>query len=155
MKEETRLKMKLAKLGKKRKPFSEDTKRKMSLSKKGKLPNNYGKARSLLARIKHSQSMKGDKSPLWRGGVSKLNKSERQLAMDTLEYKLWRESIFLRDNWTCIWCYKRGRILNADHIKPWRDYPELRFAIDNGRTLCVECHRKTDTYGFKKVFKQK
>lgn len=143
-------------LGKKRKPFSEVTKNKMSLAKKGKKPNNFNKPRSLFARIKSGQAHIGNKNHNWKGGISKSYKTERQLLMETIEYKLWREAVFKRDNYQCIWGGKEhGNKLNADHIKSWRDYPELRFAIDNGRTLCIFCHRKTDTYGFRKLTDQK
>ena len=72
-------------------------------------------------------------------------------------YGLWRERIFKRDNFICQSCGIRGGKLQADHIKPWELYPALRFALDNGRTLCVKCHYKTDTYGgkIKKTNKQK
>lgn len=39
------------------------------------------------------------------------------------------------------------KLENADHIKSFKDHPELRTDLQNGRTLCVDCHRKTDTYG--------
>ena len=89
-----------------------------------------------------SEKFKGESAPNWQGGKTKINK----LLRHRLEYKLWRESVFKRDNWTCVWCEIRGGKLEADHIKPFALFPELRFAIDNGRTLCVECHKKTDTY---------
>lgn len=55
------------------------------------------------------------------------------------EANKWREDIFKRDNYTCVECGKQGRI-QAHHIKPWADYPELRLDIDNGITLCIDCH---------------
>jgi hypothetical protein len=141
--------------GKKRPVFTESWRKKMSDSKKGKKPNNFGKPRSLSAKMRSGQAHIGEKNHNWKGGISKINKSERQLAMYSIEYKLWRKSVFERDNYTCIWCGVWGGKLNADHIKPWKDYPELRFAIDNGRTLCESCHRKTETYGRPKKTEQK
>lgn len=121
--------------------------------KKGSQIGNWkGKKRPELSaniewRRKLSEALKGDKSPMWRGGITK----ESMAIRNSLEYKLWRESVFKRDNWTCVWCGVRSAkevkvILNADHIKPFSLFPELRFAIDNGRTLCVDCHKTTDTY---------
>lgn len=36
--------------------------------------------------------------------------------------------------------------MNADHIMPFAYFPDLRFELSNGRTLCLKCHQKTDTY---------
>ena len=84
----------------------------------------------------------------WQGGKTDLTIKIRA----SKEYRLWREAVFKRDNWTCIWCGYRGKKLNADHIKPFSLFPELRFALDNGRTLCENCHRKTDTFGINMRF---
>lgn len=117
---------------------SKNARKKMSLSKKGKPTWNKGK--------KNPESQTGKNHWHWRGGVT----GERKMHMNSIEYKLWRKSVFERDKYTCIWCGdKRGGNLEADHIKPWIDYPDLRLAIDNGRTLCHLCHMKTETYGCK------
>lgn len=68
-------------------------------------------------------------------------------ARQTQEYKAWRTLVFRRDDYTCVHCGERGGQLHADHIKTFALFPELRFEITNGRTLCVPCHIKTDTYG--------
>ena len=78
-------------------------------------------------------------NPNWRGGVTK----SRKAAMSLTIYKRWRDAVFKRDKYTCVKCGKRGGNLNADHIKPWAFFPELRFSVKNGRTLCLRCHKKT------------
>lgn len=85
----------------------------------------------------------GEKSPSWQGGKT----ITQLLIRSSAKYKEWRESIFVRDNYVCQLCGQRGGKLNADHIKPFALYPELRLEESNGRTLCVPCHRKTNTWG--------
>lgn len=95
-------------------------------------------------------SMTGEKHYLWKKERDDL--TERKRLRNSTEYSVWRKSVFERDNFTCVFCGIRsgqGRavILNADHIKPFAFFPELRFALDNGRTLCKPCHLKTETHG--------
>lgn len=93
----------------------------------------------------------------WKGGVTKLQDSIRKLS----EYKLWRKQIFARDNFTCQICFKRNGDKNVDHYPKQYAYllRENRITsieqaikcsqlwdINNGRTLCVPCHKKTETY---------
>jgi hypothetical protein len=59
------------------------------------------------------------------------------------EMEQWRFDILKRDNYTCQICYRHGGNLNVHHIRKWSEYPELRFDINNGITLCVDCHIET------------
>lgn len=134
------------------KSHSEETRRKIGLGNRGKIMSeeankknrlfHLGRKDSLQTRRKKSEALKGSKCHLWKGGITSINESIRK----SLEYKLWRKAVFERDGWTCIWCGSKKEI-QADHIKPFAFYPDLRFAIDNGRTLCQKCHKTTDTYG--------
>lgn len=89
----------------------------------------------------------GSQNPNWKGGTTPLFKKIRK----SFEYEAWRKSIFERDNYQCQFCGQVGGILHADHIKPFAFYEDLRFELSNGRTLCVPCHKKTETYGYKAV----
>lgn len=85
----------------------------------------------------------GKNSPRWKGGTSRGYKDGYYSA----DYKKWRMDVFQRDNFECKGCNKVGGYLTAHHIKSFRFYPELRFDISNGITLCEECHKLTDNYG--------
>ena len=74
------------------------------------------------------------------------NKDYRQ----SKQYRDWRTSVFERDGYKCQICGQVGGSLNAHHIKTFKDYPSLRFDIDNGITLCEECHREVHRQARKK-----
>ena len=133
--------------------LSMEQREKMSLSHLGEKNHFYG--------IKHTeetrQKMRGSNNGNWKGGISEIN----HLIRESADYKLWREVVKKRDNWACVACglkqgwnknLKKKIKLQVDHIKPFALFPELRFAIDNGRCLCEECHRKTDTWGVNKIY---
>ncbi len=97
-------------------------------------------------RRKMSESRKGSKSHFWKGGITPENKKTRR-GIETL---LWREAVFARDNWTCQKTGVKGDRTNAHHIQNFAQFPELRFAIDNGITLSEKSHME-----FHKIYGRK
>lgn len=84
----------------------------------------------------------GENSPNWKGGAE-YSRVERA----TYEYATWRKEVFSRDHFTCQCCGDKSGDghnveINAHHIKNWKDYPEDRYNVDNGITLCQKCHMK-------------
>ena len=84
-----------------------------------------------------SNSHKGERSHFWKGGIT----SENLLIRESIDIKIWRESIFKRDNWTCQKCGMK-RNLCAHHIQNFSDFIELRTSISNGITICREDHEE-------------
>ncbi len=156
-------------LANKGRKISPEARKKMSLAKLGKTYPNSHKGKVIkcpvcgVEKYKYPRDLRRVKTSFCSRVCAykfqdKGKTSEKMRIRDSKEYKLWREAVFKRDNYQCIWCGLHGRkgakvgkrvILHADHIKPFAYFPEVRFAIDNGRTLCRECHWKTDSYGNK------
>ena len=81
-------------------------------------------------------SLKGENNPNWKNGIS----TENNLIRTSAKYEQWKTRVFERDNYTCVRCMKRGGDLNAHHILLFVDFPEERFELSNGATLCIPCH---------------
>ena len=95
-------------------------------------------------RWKDTSHIRGSNNHRWKGGLTPIHRLIRCSA----EYKAWRTAVFKRDHYSCVIGRKaHGHHIQADHIKPFADYPKLRFVVSNGRTLCFDCHKKTPTYG--------
>ncbi len=97
--------------------------------------------------IIQKEIVKSGKHHLYKGGIT----SENHRFRTSLEYKLWRESVFKRDNYICQSCgAKSGNgvavYLEAHHIKSFASHPELRLDITNGVTWCKECHKTHDAF---------
>lgn len=102
--------------------------------KKGYTPWNKGKVSPL----------KGRKRPLEVGAKISASKNRGLTQQGKIDryafYRKYTEVIFSRDDYTCQICEQEGGNLHVDHIKKWADYPELRFNLNNCRTLCRPCH---------------
>ena len=101
----------------------------------------------------------GENAGNWQGGKLTL----REAIKSSKEYKKWCIESLKRDHFICTNCKTRDSMLDVDHIKPFAliihqnkiktledaiKCPEL-WNLNNGRTLCRDCHKKTDTFGWK------
>jgi len=139
------------------KPMSEETKKKLSIAHKGKPAPNKGKPAPWTSERNKTDNRKRARENHWnwKGGIAKIDKILRRMP----EYIKWRLEVFMRDNWTCQVCGARGYV-TAHHIKGFSQIikeHELKntveaskcdelWNINNGVTLCEECHKLTDNY---------
>ena len=103
-----------------------------------KVFKKYYKTRKYCSRVCMDIHKVGENSQSWRGGVSPENEKQRK----NKRYREWRKAVFERDNYTCKECGQYSGVLNVHHIKDFSRNEELRMDINNGITLCVECHKK-------------
>ncbi len=140
------------------KKHSKETRKKMS---KNSAHNKYWKGKKLSEKTRKKMSLvnmnihRGELSPLWKGGITSLNKTIRQC----FKMRQWISDIFTRDDFTCQDCNIRGGILNAHHIKRFAIIVkengintleeallcEELWNLNNGKTLCKKCHKKIPT----------
>jgi hypothetical protein len=129
---------------------------KMSEAKRGEKNNMYGRPVPEERRARISVGLSGANHPNygkrgkdatnWQGGLTDTMHALR----NTPSYKIWRESVYARDDHTCQECGARSSsgnpvYLNAHHINPIKDNKNtlLIFDVDNGITLCEGCHNVT------------
>ncbi|HOX22267.1 MAG TPA: NUMOD3 domain-containing DNA-binding protein [Elusimicrobiales bacterium] len=128
---------------------TEETKARISANRKGKAIGNKnalghtswnkGKPHPVHNeewRKKVSEKNSGENHWNWQGGKTEENSIER----NSSKYKTWMHSVFKRDGWQCQRCGYKGRSIVAHHIVYFSEDKSLRYIVENGVTLCRECH---------------
>lgn len=81
----------------------------------------------------------GNKNPNWR---PHLTAEDREHRRDTSKIAAWRAAVYRRDGYSCVRCGDdRGKNLNAHHVEAYCENVHDRYSVDNGATLCEDCHR--------------
>lgn len=83
----------------------------------------------------------GDSHWNWKGGITPLTQRTRT----SEESNAWKLAVLHRDNYTCRICGSKEQ-LHAHHINSWAEFPEDRFILENGLTLCSSCHEQYHRY---------
>ena len=114
---------------------------------------NLGRKISLVTREKMSQAQRGENHYRWNPNREAVR---RDLRNDPI-YKQWSKCVKSRDFWKCKISNKdcSGKVV-AHHILPWAKFPELRYEINNGITLCHTHHpkKRNDEIIFAPVFQK-
>lgn len=135
-----------AELSKKRKPFlgkkhTIESKIKNSESSKGKPAWNKGLIGFMSGEKHHwyGRDVTGEKNPAYKKDRNSLKKGDKH--SEDSAYMDWRKQVYTRDNFKCKMSNTdcNGKI-EAHHILPWRNHPELRYNVNNGITLCHKHH---------------
>lgn len=80
----------------------------------------------------------GENHPNWKGGVTTPNEKART----SREYRQWQKALFIRDLNHCVQCGNGHDEIHAHHIFSFADFPQYRYELWNGVTLCKKCHYK-------------
>lgn len=86
----------------------------------------------------------GDKHPNFNPALSDEERLNNRYQLNGQNLHDWRVKVYERDNYTCQACGLKEEVsgnLNAHHLNGWNWAVEERFDIDNGITLCVDCHK--------------
>jgi hypothetical protein len=105
-----------------------------------------GKKHAIESKAKMRLAQLGEKSHMWRGGITPIN----ELVRASRDLRMWRESVYKRDDKSCLACGNvSAKRYNAHHIYNFSRFPNLRFDVNNGVTLCKDCHSEFHKrYGF-------
>ena len=88
----------------------------------------------------HSCATVGKNNPKYN---SNLTDEEREKGRNIEGYKEWRKQVYERDNYTCQCCGEKGHgNLVAHHKNGYNWDKEHRTDVDNGVTLCEDCHKE-------------
>lgn len=96
-------------------PLSDETKKKMSAKLRGRKKSAEGRLNSALGHVRSTNR----KSYVHRQWIAAINE---------------------KHDFRCAHCNSEDG-LHAHHIKPWKEFPDLRFDVTNGILLCRVCHR--------------
>lgn len=126
------------------KQMSAESRQKMSEAAKRRASNRIGKrhtaeTRQKISAITRERTARGEQHYAYSHGQHQRNLEDRR----SVEYQHWRDAVYARDGYTCQHCGdSRGGNLQAHHIQPYAEFPELRYDVANGLTLCRDCHER-------------
>jgi hypothetical protein len=89
-------------------------------------------------------ALRGENHYRWVKDRSKVKTRHERRQFHDPNYKQWCRAVKDRDGWKCKMAAPEceGKIV-AHHILPWAAFPELRYKVNNGITLCHHHHPRT------------